>query len=119
RWPRRRAETAVDQMRTPLVRTAVFTIAIAAALLVAAPGVPAQTPQPERPAAQPGTPPAKPPGEPPPAPPYSYNAEGRRDPFISLLGRGTDPRNTVARPAGVPGILINEVSLKGIVKDKN
>lgn len=46
---------------------------------------------------------------------YSYSAEGRRDPFVSLSGRGADgaPAN---RPAGLPGQLINEVSLKGIVK---
>lgn len=51
-----------------------------------------------------------------PAPAYSYRAEGRRDPFVSLIGRGTDPRSIASRPAGVPGLLIDELSIKGIMK---
>ena len=38
---------------------------------------------------------------------FTYDAEGRRDPFLSLLGRGADSRNPAARPAGVPGIVRN------------
>ena len=49
--------------------------------------------------------------------PFTYNPEGRRDPFVSLIGKGSDPKNTGARPAGVPGLLINEVSVKGIVRN--
>ena len=49
--------------------------------------------------------------------PFSYNPEGRRDPFLSLIGKGSDPKTTGARPAGVPGLLINEVSVKGIVRN--
>jgi type IV pilus assembly protein PilP len=50
--------------------------------------------------------------------PFTYNPEGRRDPFVSLLGRGSnDPKTQGARPAGVPGLLINEVSVKGIVRN--
>jgi Tfp pilus assembly protein PilP len=56
---------------------------------------------------------------PPPAadPAYMYQFEGRRDPFVSLLGRGMDPKGGV-RPSGLPGMLITEVSLKGILKDR-
>ena len=49
--------------------------------------------------------------------PFTYNPEGRRDPFISLLGRGNDPKGQGVRPPGVPGLLINEVSVKGIVRN--
>lgn len=49
--------------------------------------------------------------------PFTYNPEGRRDPFVSLLGRGNDPKDKGARPPGVPGLLINEVSVKGIVRN--
>ena len=69
-------------------------------------GAPAAAGQPQ-PAAQPA----------PPQAPFTYNPDGRRDPFISLLGRGNDPK-TGARPSGVPGLLINEVSVKGILKDR-
>lgn len=47
---------------------------------------------------------------------YSYTREGRRDPFVSLVGRAGDPNAAGVRPAGLPGILIQEISLKGIVR---
>jgi len=71
---------------------------------------PATTPPPAA-----GQPPAKPPAEAPA--PFVYNPEGRRDPFVSLIGKGSDPKSQGARPAGVPGLLINEVSVKGIVRN--
>jgi len=49
--------------------------------------------------------------------PFTYNPEGRRDPFVSLVGRGNDPKAQGVRPPGVPGLLINEVSVKGIVRN--
>lgn len=58
----------------------------------------------------------------PPAPSsetYTYNPEGRRDPFVSLLNRGEDFRVGGAkgqRPAGLRGLLIGEATLRGIVK---
>jgi type IV pilus assembly protein PilP len=54
-----------------------------------------------------------------PKPPYNYDPSGRRDPFVSLLGRGADPKSRQARPAGLAGMLINEVSLKGIMRDRS
>lgn len=45
---------------------------------------------------------------------YTYNPDGRRDPFISLLRRGADERsNTGPRPTGLAGIGTSEVSLRG------
>jgi Tfp pilus assembly protein PilP len=66
--------------------------------------------------------PASPPGQQTSKPaeagaPFTYDAEGRRDPFVSLIGRGNDPKTQGARPPGVPGLLINEVSVKGIVRN--
>ena len=49
--------------------------------------------------------------------PFTYNPEGRRDPVVSLLGRGNDPKAQGVRPPGIPGLLINEVSVKGIVRN--
>jgi Tfp pilus assembly protein PilP len=49
--------------------------------------------------------------------PFTYNPEGRRDPFVSLIGRGNDPKAQGVRPPGIPGLLINEVSVKGIVRN--
>jgi Tfp pilus assembly protein PilP len=45
---------------------------------------------------------------------FSYNAEGRRDPFVSLSRRGADERsNNGPRASGLAGIASSEVSLKG------
>ena len=45
---------------------------------------------------------------------FSYNAEGRRDPFVSLSRRGADERsNNGPRVSGLAGIASSEVSLKG------
>lgn len=45
---------------------------------------------------------------------FRYDPQGRRDPFQSLIG----PRQTARssdRPPGVPGFLIEEIDLQGIV----
>ena len=48
---------------------------------------------------------------------YSYDPAGRRDPFVSLTARGGDvPVAAGARPGGVPGLLVGEVTVKGIFK---
>jgi hypothetical protein len=52
--------------------------------------------------------------EPPPGG-YTYNPQGRRDPFVSLVKPGLGERGKV-RPQGLPGFLIQEVALKGVVK---
>lgn len=86
---------------------------------------PAAAPQPAPPAAgqpataagQPGAAAAPPPASGPA--PYSYDPQGRRDPFVSLLARGADPKSATNRPPGLPGLLINEITVKGIVRDRS
>lgn len=56
--------------------------------------------------------------EPPPGG-YTYNPMGRRDPFVSLQKPVEANRGPGSRPPGVKGFLIQEVALKGIVKDKS
>ena len=48
---------------------------------------------------------------------YTYNADGRRDPFVSLLRRGSDSQKLPdgARPPGLAGFGTGEVTLKGDV----
>jgi Tfp pilus assembly protein PilP len=87
-------------------------------VLAAAPSGRAQTPTPIA-QAVPGTPAQATPPAPPPPPAYTYEPEGRRDPFVSLLARGSDPASAASRPPGLPGLLINEVIVKGIVRDRN
>jgi Tfp pilus assembly protein PilP len=89
--------------------------AIVALLLVGlALPLPAQQPA----QAPPAAPPVEQPAPPPPPPAFSYDPAGRRDPFVSLVGRGSTPDASAVRAAGLPGMLINEVSLKGIMKER-
>jgi type IV pilus assembly protein PilP len=46
---------------------------------------------------------------------YRYDPQGRRDPFRSLIGP-TPKTDLAQRPAGVPGFLIDEIKLQGVVK---
>jgi type IV pilus assembly protein PilP len=52
---------------------------------------------------------------------YTYNPEGRRDPFVSLVRRGREvPGSSPAtRPAGLAGLSVSEVSLRGTVKGRD
>lgn len=49
---------------------------------------------------------------------YTYLPAGRRDPFVSLLVNVGPSEGTTKRPTGMPGFLIQELALKGIVKDR-
>jgi hypothetical protein len=53
------------------------------------------------------------------SPGYSYDAEGRRDPFVSLVGRGIDPAQGGTHAAGLPGLLVNEVLVKGVIRGRS
>jgi Tfp pilus assembly protein PilP len=99
-------------------------------MLLALAGAPGQSPASEAaPAAAPAAqaPPAAPTpaavqtpaaeSEPPTA--YSYDPEGRRDPFVSLVGRGTDPKRTGERAPGIPGLLVSEVTVKGTMRGRS
>ena len=88
--------------------------ALAAVCLVGAGQVAAQAPAPApqataaAPAAPVRTTPAVPQG-------YTYNPEGRRDPFVSLINRGTDQKSTTPRPEGLPGVSVSDIAIRGIV----
>ena len=59
-------------------------------------------------------PPLEPPG-------FTYNPEGRRDPFVSLVRRGTTTaprRRGGSRPAGLAGLETAEVTLRGTVRSR-
>jgi Tfp pilus assembly protein PilP len=51
---------------------------------------------------------------------FTYRAEGRRDPFVSLLRRGAEPQATAAtRASGIAGLSIAEISLRGVMQSRN
>ena len=67
-------------------------------------------------------PPAKKVDLPTPPPNYEYAAQGRRDPFVSLINRGNDGKDTGAATArradGVPGMLTGELTVRGILQTR-
>jgi hypothetical protein len=51
---------------------------------------------------------------------FTYDSEGRRDPFVSLLGRGGGGKATIGtRPQGLPGLGAAEVALKGTMQSRD
>jgi hypothetical protein len=49
---------------------------------------------------------------------YTYDASGRRDPFLSL-DHASDPRaNNGGKMNGLAGLMINEATVKGVVKSR-
>lgn len=49
---------------------------------------------------------------------YTYDAAGRRDPFLSL-DHASDPRgNAGGKLNGLAGLMINEATVKGVVKSR-
>jgi Tfp pilus assembly protein PilP len=56
-----------------------------------------------------------------PAPPpenYSYEPDGRRDPFMNLLNTGADPRPVGTRGEGVAGMTVAEISVRGVLQSR-
>jgi hypothetical protein len=102
--------------------SAVLCAVIAAAPFAAAQQAPqpaAAQPAAAQPAAgQPGAPQAASAAAPPAPPSYSYDGAGRRDPFVSLLRRGTETSGA-NRPKGLSGLAIGEITVKGIVRDRS
>jgi Tfp pilus assembly protein PilP len=83
------------------------------------------------PAGQPPAPPAAPaPAQPGPAaaptaaatPPaqeaYTYRADGRRDPFLNLVGLGSDVKMTSRRNEGPSGLSLGEISVRGVMQSR-
>jgi Tfp pilus assembly protein PilP len=97
---------------------------IALAWLAIAPAVRAQ-PQAEKPPppaaapAQPGS--AAPPtaaATPPAQEAYTYRADGRRDPFLNLVGVGKDVTMISHKSDGPTGLSLGEISVRGVMQSR-
>jgi len=112
------------------VLLAALTAPVVSAAQSSQPGTPAAPPAAKAPASAPtpGNAPAAPPAAAPAAAPavavtplepqgYTYDPQGRRDPFVSLLRRGSEvPRIAGSnRPNGLAGLETSEVTLKGTI----
>ena len=57
--------------------------------------------------------------EQPPAPEnYTYDPAGRRDPFVNLLGAGTEPRPASRKGEGPAGMTVAEISVRGVMQSR-
>jgi Tfp pilus assembly protein PilP len=67
--------------------------------------------------AQPATPRAATPATSEPDP-YTYQMDGRRDPFLSLVGAGTDVGAIARKGEGAAGLTVAEVSVRGVMQSR-
>jgi len=83
----------------------------------------AKTPEKPAPAPQaappPGAPASQTPASQPPSPEaYTYRPEGRRDPFLSLVGGSRDTGGLARRTEGPAGMNVGEITVRGIMQSK-
>lgn len=100
-------------LATPVTSTAAAaTTAVKPAAPAAAAPVTA-VPAPPADPAKPGTAPALKPVD-----NYTYSADGRRDPFQNLLARGQEKGQPKNVRAGLAGISVDEVSVRGVMQSR-
>jgi type IV pilus assembly protein PilP len=106
-------------LQTTSIKTFVTAVALVFASVAVVPAQGATAVQPSNPApAQPAAP-AAPTAAPPPAPEaYTYDPEGRRDPFVSLLSRGVEPAGE-RKVTGVASLTTSEVMVRGVMQSRN
>lgn len=51
--------------------------------------------------------------------PFTYHAEGRRDPFLTLLNTGTEPRPVARKADGLAGLTLAEITVRGIMQSRD
>lgn len=59
-----------------------------------------------------------PPAAAPAAEDFTYRPDGRRDPFTSLVGSGTDTSVTGRKGEGLAGFAVGEISVRGIMQSR-
>jgi Tfp pilus assembly protein PilP len=97
---------------------------LTAALLVASTAVaasaqtPAPAPAPATPPAAAQAAPAAAPAAPAAAENYTYQADGRRDPFLNLTANVVETRAPMTRAEGIAGLNVAELSVRGVMKSK-
>lgn len=53
-----------------------------------------------------------------PAEGYTYQPDGRRDPFLNLLGTGNEPGKAGKRNEGPAGLTVAEISVRGVLESR-
>jgi Tfp pilus assembly protein PilP len=50
---------------------------------------------------------------------FTYSADGRRDPFVSMMRRGTESAAGAVRSPGLTGLAADDISLRGVMLSRN
>jgi Tfp pilus assembly protein PilP len=125
----------ISRLTTVAIQSLVLGLVLGGATLVSAaqqpaPAAPAPAAAPPGQAASAAPPPAAPAPQPPPAPVatppgppepenYTYNSDGRRDPFTSLIGTGANVETrTPARGEGAAMLSVADISVRGIMQSR-
>jgi len=103
-----------------------FASTVAAAQPQKAPAAPPAKPPATPPVAPAAKPPVTPPAAPaqppavakPPVESYSYNPDGRRDPFVGLIGVGLEPAVMAKKGEGAASLMVAEISVRGVMQSR-
>ncbi|MGH9140507.1 MAG: hypothetical protein ACRD2I_05125, partial [Vicinamibacterales bacterium] len=49
---------------------------------------------------------------------YTYRADGRHDPFLNLIGTGTESKLTSRKGDGATGLAVGEISVRGVMQSR-
>jgi Tfp pilus assembly protein PilP len=105
-------------MRTLMV-TAVMMLLACDAVYAQTPAAKPAQPAPAQPAPAQPAPAAAAPQTPPPAPEnYTYQSEGRRDPFLNLLNTGGDARVASRKGEGPSGLSVSDIAVRGVLQSR-
>jgi len=103
----------------------VLLVAFAAVASAQSPAVPAaapgKMPPPAASAPTPSTQPAAAPAAaatPPAQEAYSYRPDGRRDPFLNLIGTGSEKGLSSRKGEGPTGMTVGEISVRGVMQSR-
>jgi Tfp pilus assembly protein PilP len=107
-------------------RLQIVLVGILVVWLMPAVGAQAPAAKPAAPQGQPAPAPgatAPAPASPPPAAApaqeaYTYKPDGRRDPFLNLLGTGTENKLTSHKGEGPAGMTVGEISVRGVLESR-
>jgi Tfp pilus assembly protein PilP len=101
----------VRRVLTVILAAPTLTAVLAAQGVAQQPAARAQTPQAQKPVAE--APLAEAPE------PFTYRADGRRDPFRSLIGTGDEPRPVARKGEGLASLLLAEISVRGVMQSRD
>jgi len=107
--------------RLQIVPVGILVVWLTPAVGAQAPAAKPAAPQ-GQPAPAPGATAPAPASPPPAAAPaqeaYTYKPDGRRDPFLNLLGTGTENKLTSHKGEGPAGMTVGEISVRGVLESR-